>query len=149
MAPAFHEDELAGAVRRVQELVIERSKPHYPSFRVSILLVTVGMCVFFWGMAYKMSLYDTHRPTLHRIPEAKFLSKDEDPNATDSLRFCLANAPVQESGVIFTLVVAFIWSASNAAPVFNWIFRTPDRPRVQNRFVLSAFFFRPPPIQVL
>ena len=54
-----------------------------------MLLVTLGMCVFFWGLGYKLSLYDLHRPSIHPIPAAKLMSRNEDPNATDSVRFSL------------------------------------------------------------
>ena len=61
-----------------------------------MLLVTLGMCVFFWGLGYKLSLYDLHEASIHRIPDAKLLSRNEDPNATDSIRLCLVNSSTSE-----------------------------------------------------
>lgn len=131
----------------VQELVIERSKTHYPPIRVSMLLVILGTCVFFWGLGYKLSLYKTHGPTLHRIPAAKLLSKNEDTSATDTLQLCLASAAVSSQiGLIFSTALMVLLTISGPRLFLNGIVRTPDGPRPQLRFFLSALFFRPPPI---
>jgi len=125
--------------------VIDRTKPHYASIRLSVLLVMLGTCVFFWGLAYKLSLYDTQGPTLHSIPEAKLLSRNEDPNATDSLRLCLAGTDASQVGLIFcTLLLLLLGTARTIRSVSPGT--APDLPRPQFRFILSALFFRPPPI---
>jgi hypothetical protein len=107
----------------------------------------LGTCVFVWGSAYKLSLYDTHPPTLHKVPEAKFLSKNEDPNATDSLRLCVASAvAATQIGLFFC--TALMLRAPIGVDGFRarWLVRPLNGSRPQLRFILSGFFFRPPPI---
>jgi hypothetical protein len=109
----------------------------------------LGTCVFFWGFGYKLSLYETQGPTLHNIPEAKLLSKNEDPNATDSLRLCLASAVAAQSALIaISAAVIVFWSNSVNPPVSSFTARTPEPPSPRTRFILGAFSFRPPPIHV-
>jgi hypothetical protein len=137
----------AAANNQPQEIVIERSKSYCLSFRLSVLLVMLGTCVFIWGLAYKLSLYDAHQPTLHKIPEAKLLSKNEDPNATDSLRLCVASAmAAAQVGLFFCTGLIFLAPIGVNRSVFQWSVRPLNGARPQLRFILSAFFFRPPPI---
>lgn len=124
----------------------DRVKTHRPSIRLFILFAMLGTCVFVWGFAYKLSLYDTHRPTLHKIPEAKLLSKNEDPNATDSLGLCLQNALSFQrllvgsaDSIVFSLPGAF-------QPACRSLLQSMEIPRPHSRVILTAFFFRPPPI---
>lgn len=129
--------------------MIERAKSHYPSIRLSILLVMLGTCVFLWGFGYKLSLYETHGLTLHKIPEAKLLSKNEDPNATDSLRLCLTSAMAAQNLLIaISAALIVFWSNSVNPPLSRIKARMPEPPNVQTRFILGAFSFRPPPIHV-
>ena len=109
----------------------------------------LGTCVFFWGFAYKLSLYETHGPTLHNIPEAKLLSKNEDPNATDSLRLCLASAVAAQNALIaISAALIVFWLNSVNPPVTSFAARMPEPPSPQIRFILGAFSFRPPPTYV-
>lgn len=144
---------LAGCERRLpakvidSELVIERSKTLHSSIRLSMLLAMLGVCVFLWGLGYKLSLYQVHTPSVHRIPEAKLLSRNEDPNATDSVRVCLPDVGTQNSGL--TIIAALICIGSGCV--------TPDRKLAtrslqmrepvdsRSHASLTAFFFRPPP----
>jgi len=130
----------------VQSIVIERPKSDCSSFRLSIFLAMLGTCVFLWGFAYKLSLYDTHRPTLHRIPEAKLLSKNEDTNATDSVRLCLSSAVSAPISLVFSAVLISLAVFGACGSLSQKIPKTPDAPGPQLRFILSAFFFRPPPV---
>ena len=129
--------------------MIEVSKPHFPSFRLSVMLVMLGVCVFLWGSAYKLSLYDMHRPTLHPIPEAKLLSKNEDPNATDSLRLSIVSV-VSDYGALFLIAASMVfWSIGSSWPADNKFLKRPDRSKFQLELIQSAFSFRPPPIHLL
>jgi len=129
--------------------VSELSKTHRSSFRLSMLLAMLGMCVFFWGLGYKLSLYDFHRASIHRIPEAKLMSRNEDPNATDSLRLCIVKSASADHGSAYTFVIFIVLWASLAKPKSAW-----DRPYLALskpwclRFaaILSALFLRPPPV---
>lgn len=110
----------------------------------------LGMCVFLWGFGYKLSLYDTHKPTIHRIPEAKLLSKNEDPNATDSLRLCVASAIAVQPVVFLSAALIINLALGGTEGTFRaGVVSIRDCRRPQHRFILSAFFFRPPPIPSL
>ena len=127
--------------------MIERTKSHSFPVRFSILLGMLGMCVFLWGFGYKLSLYDTHKPTIHRIPEAKLLSKNEDPSATDSLRLCVASRVTAPLGLLLCAMLIFLAPHGTKEPFPASVVSTRDFVGLQLRFILSAFFFRPPPIQ--
>jgi len=130
--------------------VIERSKSHIVSIRLSILLVVLGTCVFLWGMGYKLSQYDQHQRTLHRIPEAKLLSKNEDASAADSTRQVLAKAESRNQLRPVSLVVAvaaMIWTSTTSVSSFRREVDIADR--VSSAMFCTALYFRPPPIHFL
>jgi len=128
--------------------VIERSKSHIVSIRLSILLVMLGMCVFLWGLGYKLSQYDLHQRTLHRIPEAKLLSKNEDASATDGTRQVLAKAEPQnhlESVSLVFAIAATVWTSTTSVSSLRREFEITDH--VSSVMACFALYFRPPPIQ--
>jgi hypothetical protein len=43
----------------------------------TLALLGLAICVFTWGLQYKLSLYDPSQVSSHRIPIAKLLSRDE------------------------------------------------------------------------
>lgn len=45
----------------------------------------LAVCVFAWGMQYKLSLYETNHSSTHAIPSAKLLSSNEQSRTTKSL----------------------------------------------------------------
>jgi len=127
--------------------VIEHANSQHPSIRLSILFFTLGVSVFFWGLGYKLSLYETHAASIHRIPQAKLLSREEDGNAREALPDGLVRPPLAPVHTHSTLLLLMSW-------VFVTILRmNPDR---QDFFIpgpwclrlaeiQSAFRFRPPP----
>lgn len=126
--------------------MIDRSKTPHFSFRLSILLATLGMCVFLWGLAYKLSLYETHEPSIHQIPEAKFLSRNEDPSATDALRHCLSGLLKPTGSVLLISIIAFCrgFEAPSPKVVYRDLVLKQPPASPLNRS-LTRFFFRPPP----
>ena len=42
-----------------------------------VVYLGLAVCVFNWGLEYKLSLYDQSLVTSHRIPQAKLLSENE------------------------------------------------------------------------
>jgi hypothetical protein len=129
--------------------VKEQSKPHRPSIRLSILLAMLGICVFLWGYGYKLSLYNPHPANVHRVPEAKLLSKNEDPNATDSLRVYLSQAIFHPGYLIASAALIAFWLIGFHLSSSDSVIRTLDNPQApsQQPKFLGAFFLRPPPIQ--
>lgn len=128
--------------------MIEPSKSHRPSFRLSILFAMLGTCVFLWGLGYKLSLYDVHQHSIHQIPVAKLISRDEDTGATERASLRAPALDPSPTGLLFGFMMVSAWiisdettRAKNAkrdsfTPVSWSSLRSAD---------LNAFFFRPPP----
>ncbi len=116
--------------------------------RLTFVFLGLAICVFTWGLQYKLSLYDPPHSTSHAIPEAKLLSRDEQPTISGGLLVRSAKAwAVVAQALLFNLFV-FFTPAFNLlrAPVFNrrdWEAKHPWR--IFCRPGLNAFFFRPPP----
>jgi hypothetical protein len=115
--------------------------------RLSFVFIGLAISVFTWGLQYKLSLYYPKHSTYHQLPEAKLLSKNEQPAATEGLLMTSAK-PSQDivHDALFTLTI-LVWIlglpslavAAQTAPE-----RT--RPWLQSLSAgLNAFFFRPPP----
>ena len=49
-----------------------------------IVFLGLAVCVFTWGLQYKLSLYDPPQASSHQIPQAKLLSKNEQTGTTES-----------------------------------------------------------------
>jgi hypothetical protein len=131
--------------------VIDRTKPHYPSFRLSILFVTLGMCVFFWGSGYKLSLYNTGQSNPHSIPAAKLLSKNEDSSATETVRVSLSKVNfAQRHGLFVAAALIAVWSVLPSQPTARCAAqRRVDKLPLRNsllELIPVGLFFRPPPV---
>lgn len=50
----------------------------------NLLFLGLAVCVFTWGLQYKLSLYDPPQAASHQIPHAKLLSKNEQSGTTES-----------------------------------------------------------------
>lgn len=51
------------------------------SLRLVVGLTGLALSIFLWGLAYKLSLYESMQTSFHRIPHAKLLSENERPTA--------------------------------------------------------------------
>ncbi len=112
-----------------------------------IIYVGLAICVFSWGLQYKLSLYDPPQATSHQIPQAKLLSKNEQTDATRSpvVLQTKHSTRVNFTGPTTTLFfLLFALSVSVKTPGL----RNPHeasicRPRCS---LFDIFFVRPPPI---
>jgi hypothetical protein len=137
---------------RVVYLFLKLSEKYRPRFcRLSFVFIGLAISVFTWGLQYKLSLYYPQHSTYHQVPEAKLLSRNEQPTATDGLKMSSAKDPAGPvGGGLFTLTL-FVWvlgllptsGASRTEPEHTrpWLVSLSSR--------LNAFFFRPPPAIVL
>jgi hypothetical protein len=111
----------------------------------------LAICVFTWGLQYKLSLYYPKHSTHQQLPEAKLLSKNEQATATDGLLMSTAKAPRPfVRGGLFTLML-FAW-VLGLPPISGASQTEPERTRPWLQSLsasLNAFFFRPPPTFVL
>jgi hypothetical protein len=116
-------------------------------FCSSIIFVVLAICVFSWGLGYKLSLYQTHQPNDHFIIQAKLLSKNERTVAQkrDLVGGLLPPAPASVA-LPWCVALAFaalvlkpaLFTLSKIEPTVSWHCR-----RLTS---LTSFFFRPPPI---
>lgn len=128
--------------------MIDRTNPQSPSFRLSLLLMMLGVSVFFWGLGYKLSLYETHPSNIHRIPEAKLLSRDDDHSALDSVLLNPAKPGSPHEGThstLFLLLLLVSIEASRASRDRQYL-SIPKQWSLQSRVIHDASYFRPPPV---
>jgi len=107
----------------------------------------LAICVFAWGLQYKLSLYDLPQTTAPHVPMAKLLSRDEQPEASKtSLHLAenlLARAlpAASSAGILFLLLTVCM-----RAMLARGRLRFPANPLWQaRRATVDAYFDRPPP----
>jgi hypothetical protein len=116
--------------------------------KFSVVVVGLAMSVFVWGLQYKLSLYFPAHSEYHQVPEAKLLSKNEQPTRVDGL-LVGSTKPVSHTGLFrFYTLALFEWVL--ALPALSVPRRTKQEPKkpwlAAMSASLDAFFFRPPPI---
>jgi len=108
-------------------------------------LVLLGLCVFAWGLRYKLSLYAPPHSIAHRMPAAKLLiGKDRlELPAIRPSRDADFTAPL----ALTVLVAAFagVIPAKFKPGWGAWALRLPDRALILRCVRNGAAFVRPPP----
>jgi hypothetical protein len=111
-------------------------------------LVLLGICVFGWGLRYKLSLYDPPHAVSHRMPEAKLLSGKEcgeftvihvRPPAKTNLPLALSSLAL----VVVVLTGSGLWAGAHP---FGAAHAALSRRSPQSVPLLS-FSIRPPPFR--
>jgi hypothetical protein len=108
----------------------------------------LAVCVFIWGLQYKLSLYDPPHAVSHQIPQAKLLSKNEQTGTTESP---LVVRTKTSSRVSYTIPAAVFLVLLLALSILNPPASSQREQRTNHswhllRGVLNIFFVRPPPI---
>jgi hypothetical protein len=109
----------------------------------------LAVCVFTWGLQYKLSLYDPPQAHSHQIPQAKLLSKNEQIGTTESGQGVLTKVSNRVGFPIPTtifLVLLLALSVFNRKASFQWMQRTSRVSRLRCG-LFNIFFVRPPPIR--
>jgi cytochrome c-type biogenesis protein CcmE len=114
-----------------------------------IAYLGLAVCVFTWGLQYKLSLYDPPQAHSHQIPQAKLLSKNEQIGTTESRQVVRTKISTRVSFSIPTtifLVLLLALSVFNRQASFQ---RKQSTSRAWNlrRGLFNIFFVRPPPIR--
>jgi hypothetical protein len=110
----------------------------------------LAICVFSWGLQYKLSLYDPPQAVSHQFPTAKLLSKNEQSRATDSPRVVRTRTSAK---VIYTAPTNILL-LSLPVSIFLYLLVSGQRlKRVSDswhprRVFLNTPFVRPPPVLV-
>jgi hypothetical protein len=120
------------------------------SFNLLGIVASLGLavCVFAWGLQYKLSLYDPPQAVSHRIPQAKLLSRNEQSGIVESPPVVRTKTSsrisyIVPTAVFFFLVVAL--SVLNPQTSPQRIARTSHSWHLLCG-LLNFFFVRPPPI---
>ncbi|HTX41032.1 MAG TPA: hypothetical protein VMD25_04335 [Acidobacteriaceae bacterium] len=117
-----------------------------PAVRVFALgLVMLGVCVFAWGLRYKLSLYAPPHSIAHCMPAAKLLVGKErlEFAAVHPLRAQDVAAPLSFA-VLF--LASFVRMRSTFQVRWNaWALRVPEKLPVLRLAGSAAEFVRPPP----
>jgi hypothetical protein len=108
----------------------------------------LAICVFTWGLQYKLSLYDPPRAASHQIPQAKLLSRNEQSGATESPLVLQTKTSTRVSYTIPTpvfLVFLLAIGIGNLQASGQQKQRT-SRAWHLRRGLFNIFFVRPPPV---
>ena len=111
------------------------------------MFLGLGICVFAWGLQYKLSLYYPAHSTFHQVPAAKLLSKNEQP-AAQNLRVPSENQPPGEDAPahLTYLMLAWLTALVLCLPLNRRRIPALERPWLRAaRASFYPFFFRPPP----
>lgn len=118
--------------------------------RFPVLFLGVGLCVFVWGLRYKLSLYDPPHAVSHNIPTAKILSRDDLPESlkpavrpADGGKFA---APQLLPMLLFAMVPLSVARTRRFPPLAAP--QLPSRARILECAGLGSFLFRPPPAAI-
>jgi hypothetical protein len=116
--------------------------------RLTVAFLGLAVCVFAWGLQYKLSLYDPPQASSHQVPQAKLLSKDQwSPSPVHASASDIA-PPTWFFAVQLCLMFLCLLLTDGAKNVLSpeQKHREGARPWLAwSSASLSAFFFRPPP----
>ncbi|MGC2636961.1 MAG: hypothetical protein WA294_07265 [Acidobacteriaceae bacterium] len=119
---------------------------HRRGLRVlAFALVLLGICVFAWGLRYKLSLYDAPHAIGQRVPAAKLLTGKER-SALPVVDLRHAPSPAAPLALTGMAMAFFVLMGAKLFPGFS--VRMPQRDIVSiglPRALLQAHFTRPPP----
>ena len=110
----------------------------------------LAVCVFAWGLQYKLSLYDPPQAASHQIPQAKLLSRNEQAGTaegplvirTKTSTRVIYTAP---TAIFFALLLGLIALKPQASGQREE--RASDLLRLSSG-LFNIFFVRPPPVRV-
>jgi hypothetical protein len=106
----------------------------------------LAICVFAWGLEYKLSLYEPPQTAAHQIPKAKLLSNDERSDTAQCpliIRTRTATRVLYTAPTLAILILLLATSALNP-PISKRVKQSPGLLKL-HRAILSSLFVRPPP----
>lgn len=107
--------------------------------------VLLGMCVFAWGLKYKLSLYDPPHSMSQHMPAAKLLAGKEQ-IALPAVDFQTAPAPGVALALIPFALTFLVLTGVGIRPGMGGRRQLQAAARrTSERAVIAAYFIRPPP----
>ena len=128
------------------------SSPTWAGFsRCTLVFMGLALCVFSWGLQYKLSLYDPPQSISHKIPTAKLLSRDEQATSAETPLMSIAKPSAK---IVQALILTgFLSLLLPLGPLATQTLGHREREscqlwRLRSSASLNAFFFRPPPARI-
>jgi len=123
-----------------------RLRKQSPALRALALgLAVLGLCVFAWGLRYKLSLYDPPHPGSHPMAAAKLLTGNER-RALPAVEPRLVADSASLAFLTVFVFAAVVFKQTRVAPALAHFLLSPAGRRiVPVRVPCSTFFTRPPP----
>jgi hypothetical protein len=129
-------------------LSVSEARTDWRFFRpVTLVCLAIVVCAFAWGLGYKLDLYGPPHSAVHKLPEAKLLSKNEQTWLADAAQTVQtavpARIPLKVCGRFFIAMVPtpdgrlrqeLVWLTSDTGRL-----RWPALPALPHQLV------RPPP----
>jgi hypothetical protein len=111
------------------------------------IYTALAICVFTWGLQYKLSLYDPPQATSHQVPQAKLLSKNEQ-TGTAQIHSTILKKTIASAGFSGPATPFFIVAM---APILfekasEYRKQPADSVRGRQSGLSDIFFVRPPPL---
>jgi hypothetical protein len=108
-------------------------------------LVLLGICVFAWGLRYKLSLYDPPHSLSHRMPAAKLLTGKERIELRALGRYSAAGPAGATVPVAFSLAFIFPGTARLLSESAGWTTWLAPVRLTPSRLAPVSCWTRPPP----
>ena len=113
----------------------------------ALAFLGLAVCIFAWGLQYKLSLYDSSQAATHQVPKAKLLSSNEQ---SRTAKIALVDQ-TEVSSSVFCVVVAFfsvfLFAPSLLNPLAGQSSQWTNRSwRLHFSSFQSDLFVRPPPV---
>jgi hypothetical protein len=115
---------------------------------VALAAILLGFAVFFWGLGYKLSLYDLPDSPSTHIAQAKLLSQKERPSAAQGLEQFSTKAPQLPTVVIAIFLIATACFRVFSIQNIGTLFASHPGLRRSDDFLSTVFAFRPPPVSL-
>jgi hypothetical protein len=105
----------------------------------------LGFAVFFWGLQYKLSLYDLPgSPT--RVAQAKLLSEKERPVTAQGAKLVSPRVPSFSRTIFSAFLIAAAYFSSQSIQLERMLQFTTQDVRHEKHYLSTFFSFRPPPV---
>lgn len=115
---------------------------------MALAAVLLGFAVFFWGLGYKLSLYDLPDSPSTHIAQAKLLSQRERPSAAQGLEQFSTEASQLPSVVIAIFLIAAACSRAFSSQIIKALFASRVGLGRCEDYLSTVFAFRPPPVSL-
>jgi hypothetical protein len=115
---------------------------------MALAAVLLGLAVFFWGLGYKLSLYNLPGSPSTHMAQAKLLSQKERPAAAQGLEQFSTKTPQFSVVVIAVILVAAAYFSTFSIQIIRTLLASHLGLRRCDVFLSTVFAFRPPPVSL-